>query len=190
MLRIINILNQILLYHWWKSGQSVKYGYNRDNRVNRCHTLGKKNLIYCYLFAERKKVRDDSSSSSSILAVHMDAILHELQLKTTRTLTAKNYYQIWILFNNFIVCLNYKPRTWEHRLALYGGYLVEKKVQSPILKSYFSAIKKILTTYIGFELKLDNLLLNTLAKSCRLINDVVKTSYLFNLDSLRCYSLK
>ena len=159
-----NFSNLNQLPHWLISGQFQRSGY-----IN--------NLNYdpCGLFVVRRRVSTNLSDSSTISAAHMNAILQQLQLKTTRSSTAKNYYNIWKLFNKFIVRLDCKPKTWERRIALYGAYLVDNKVQSATLKSYFSAIKKILATCIGYELKEDNLLLNTLAKSCRLINDKVHT---------------
>ena len=104
----------------------------------------------------------------------MDLILDKLRMQTTRDSTARNYYNIWCLFNKFIIKLDKKPSNWKRCLTLYGAFLVDQGIQSSILKSYFSAIKKILSSN-GFELKFDQLLLNSLAKACRLINDRVHT---------------
>ena len=90
----------------------------------------------------------------------MELILDRLRSKTTRNTTVKNYYQIWCQFNKFVIRLDQKPTTWEDRLALYGAYLVDKGTQSSTLKSYFSAIKKILEMN-EYEFKMKTLLLNT-----------------------------
>ena len=104
----------------------------------------------------------------------MEHVLQTLKLYSTRSTTAHNYYRVWKLFNAFIIRLNRKPESWEGRLALYGAYLVEKGNQSSTLKSYFSAIKKVLE-YIDYELNMNKVLLNTLTKACRIVNDKVKT---------------
>ena len=99
-----------------------------------------------------------------------------LRAKSARNSTIKNYHAIWKLFNKFVIKLDVKPKTWEQRLALYGAYLTDRGVQSATLKSYFSGIKKVLYIFNdGYELKMDNLLLTTLARACRLVNDTVKT---------------
>ena len=68
--------------------------------------------------------------------------------------------------------LDYKPSSWEQRISLYAAYLVDKGTQLSTLKSYFSAIKKILWDD-GFELNTDTVLLNTLARACKTVNDTV-----------------
>ena len=95
-------------------------------------------------------------------------------MQTTRSSMAQNYYKIWKLFNHFILKLDVIQTTWERRLSLYGAYLVDKGVQSATLKSYFSAIKKILLQ-IDYELDVNKLLLHTLTKACRIVNNRVQT---------------
>ena len=104
----------------------------------------------------------------------MEFILDKLKMQMTRSSTAKNYYNIWKLFNGFILQLDRKLKMWEQRLYLYGAYLVDRGVQSAILKSYFSAIKKILH-HIDYKLDDNKLLLNTLTKACKMVNDKVTT---------------
>ena len=82
--------------------------------------------------------------------------------------------RIWRTFNSFLLKLDIKPPTWEHRLAFYGAHLVDTGAQSATVKSYFSAIKKMLT-YVNYDLKMCDVLVNTLTKSCRIINDRVLT---------------
>ena len=105
----------------------------------------------------------------------MENILESLKMHTTRESTAKNYFNIWTNFNKFIVKLDKKPTTWERRVALYGAYLVQSGAQSATVKSYFSAIKKILYSTISYKLSEDTMLLNSIAKACKLVNDRVTT---------------
>ena len=116
----------------------------------------------------------EESTTNSISSNQMELILESLKFKTTRHSTAKNYHMIWRGFNNFIFKLDKKPDTWERRATLYGAYLVDKGVQSSTIKSYFSAIKKILTLN-GFDFSINEVILNILTKSCHLINDRIRT---------------
>ena len=77
-------------------------------------------------------------------------------------------------FNRFIIRLDRKPKSWEDRLLLFVGYLIENKKQSSTVKSYISAIKSVLRKD-GVHLNLNKLLLNSLTKACRLQNNRVRT---------------
>ena len=59
-------------------------------------------------------------------------------------------------------------------MSLYGAYLVNQGTQSSTIRSYTSAIKCILCMD-GYKWKDDEMLLHTLTRACRLINDQVKT---------------
>ena len=72
----------------------------------------------------------------------------------------------------FLLWLDYMPETWEHRVQLFGAFLIEeRKVQSSTLKSYISAIKTTLTTD-NYEWDDQLVWLNSLIRSCRMVNDV------------------
>ena len=73
---------------------------------------------------------------------------------------------------NFFIKLDRKPKTWEERLTLFVGYLVECKKQSNTINSYISAIKAVLKQD-GIELSEDRYLLSSLTKACRWRNDQV-----------------
>ena len=88
--------------------------------------------------------------------------------------THNTYFKIWRLFNKFIIRLDELPATWEERLALYVTYLADRKLQSSTIKSYISAIKAVLS-FDDYEIKEQKLLLTSLARSCKLKNDRVKT---------------
>ena len=90
--------------------------------------------------------------------------------------TKKNYYSIWKSFNEFNICLDTKPTSWEDRLNLYIGYLIEfKKVQSQTVLSYISAIKSMLITFGNYQLNEDKFLLSSLTRTCKFQNDTVRT---------------
>ena len=61
---------------------------------------------------------------------------------------------------------------WEERAVLFGTYLVDKGAQSSTIKSYFSAIKHILITD-GYAWDNNKVMLGTITKSCRILNDCV-----------------
>ena len=104
----------------------------------------------------------------------MKGILERLKLRTKRVSTELNYFGIWRKFKDFIIKLDKKPEFWEDRISLYAAYLVDKGVQSSTLRSYYSAIKSVLKDD-GYVVNEDKVLLNTLAKACRLVNDHVIT---------------
>ena len=105
----------------------------------------------------------------------MTNILNRLQNRKTRTSTSDNYFGVWRQLNRFIINLDYKGcnLSWEERTALFSAYLVDGGVQSSTLKSYFSAIKHVLRQD-GYEWNDKKLLLSSLVKSCKLVNDRVK----------------
>ena len=116
-----------------------------------------------------------SSASSQISSKAMELILEKLKCNHNRESTKKNYQGIWRKFNCFIIQLDKKPESWEERVALFLAYLVEHGgIQSSTLRSYTSAIKSVLLDD-GYEWNDQKLLMGTLSKSCKLINDRVRT---------------
>ena len=136
-------------------------------------------LISLYLSfpakTQRRKKKGSSNSDSSRISTHdMGRIVQELVLKQHRDTTSKNYLSIWRQFNKFIINLDRKPDLWEDRVTLFVGYLVNKGMQSSTVKSYVSAIKKtlIMDGYIWND---DLVLVRSLAKACKIVNDSVRT---------------
>ena len=113
----------------------------------------------------------------------MECILEELRWKMTRDSTAGNYYSIWKKFNMFVLQLDKMPKMWEQHVPLYGAFLVNRGIQSSTIRSYFSAIKKILTD-VGYNYKQEEVMLNTLTKACRIINDKICTCLPINIKLL------
>ena len=105
----------------------------------------------------------------------MNLILEKLTGQKRRDSTVKIYQSIWRQFNNFIIRLDRKPVSWEDGASLFGAHLVEvKKLQSQTVRSYISAIKGILVDD-GYNWDDNKVLLSTLTKACKLINDQVRT---------------
>ena len=115
-----------------------------------------------------------SSDSSSISTSHMERILEQLKSKKNRNTTLLNYHSIWRNFNKFVIKLDRKPHAWEEKASLFGAFLVERGVQSSTLKSYFSAIKSVLVDD-GYLWNDNKVVLSTLTKACKLVNDRVVT---------------
>ena len=126
--------------------------------------------------SRRKSQRNGSvsSESSKISAKHMNNIIDRLMCQQTRESTSKTYLSIWHQFNMFLIRLDHRPRSWEDRTTLFVGYLVEKGYQSSTVKSYVSAIKKMLLID-GYRWNDKAVLLSSLTRACRLKNDSVRT---------------
>ena len=128
----------------------------------------------CRLKKASDTTSSKSSQSSKISVEYMTNVLERLSNKQTRDSTTSNYLSIWRHLNKFIISLDYRENlTWEQKTALFGAYLVEGGIQSSTLKSYFSAIKHILKQD-GYQWNDNKLLLNSLVRSCKLVNDTVK----------------
>ena len=91
-----------------------------------------------------------------------------------RDSTRKNYLSIWWTFNSFVISLDRKPTSWEDRLTLFVGYLVNDGKKAATIKSYVSALKAVLME-IKVELTPDMFLITSLTRACCLINDHVRT---------------
>ena len=115
-----------------------------------------------------------SDGASSISTSQMEMILERLKSQKNRNSTMNNYLAIWRNFNNFLIKLDRKPDSWEERVSLFGAYLVDKGRQSCTLKSYISAIKCILVDD-GYLWDDNKVVLSTLVKACKIVNDRVRT---------------
>ena len=116
----------------------------------------------------------DASSISSISARQMKAIIEHLKMVQYRESTKRNYLSVWRKFNEFVINLDVRPLTWEECASLFGAFLVEKGIQSSTLRSYMSAIKKVLMDD-GYPWNDNKLMLSVLTRGCRIVNDKVRT---------------
>ena len=102
----------------------------------------------------------------------MEHLVQKLLNQQIRKSTIKTYMNIWRQFNNFVISLDVKPDSWEARTTLYIAYLIDNGKQSASVKSYVSAIKKLLVLD-GYKWQDNEVLLNSLTRACRMINDRV-----------------
>ena len=98
----------------------------------------------------------------------MESLLSQQNRKSTMA----NYLNVWRQFNNFIMSLDVKPEKWEKKATLYITYLIDNGKQSSPVKSYIFAIKKLLVLD-GYDWQDSEVLVTSLTKACRLINDKV-----------------
>ena len=117
--------------------------------------------------------KSSTSSQSRISTADMRRIVEELMSKQQRCSTAKNYLSVWCQFNKFVMSLDVKPDIWEDSTTLFIGYLIKKGIQSGTIKSYVSAIKKTLVTD-GYDWDDKLVLVRSLVKACRIVNDYVR----------------
>ena len=102
----------------------------------------------------------------------MQNIVDELQCNQYRDSTKKNYYGIWKSFNDLFLKLDDKPLNRENRIVLFIGYLADSGKKSTTIKCYVSTIKTVLQTD-NIKLNLDELLLSSLTRACKLKNDAI-----------------
>ena len=100
-------------------------------------------------------------------------IVEKLKSRQHRDSTRNNYYKIWQSFNEFFVKLDSKPETWEERLILFVGYLVDKELKSTTIQCYISVVKAILKAD-GEFLDENIYLLKALTRACKIRNDKVR----------------
>ena len=121
---------------------------------------------------KKKRSTTSSSGNSTISTFEMRRIMDKLKQDRVRDSTKQNYYSVWKNFNNFFLRLDVKPSSWEDRLVLFTGYLVQSKKRSQTVCSYISAIKNILRDD-GIVVNEDKFLITSLTRACKLKNDKV-----------------
>ena len=114
------------------------------------------------------------SSTSTISTSVVQQIIDVLKMHHHHDSTKATYYTVWKKFNQFFVQLDEKPKTWEERLVLFVGYLVQKGLKGNTINSYISAVKAVLRQD-GVTLCEDRYLLNSLIKASWFLNNQVRT---------------
>ena len=86
---------------------------------------------------KKNAAKEDRSSttSSQISTSSIEKIIDKLRTMKYQDSMKKNYYAIWKIFNKFIIRLDEKPTSWEHRLTLFIGHLIQSNKQSSTVKS-------------------------------------------------------
>ena len=117
---------------------------------------------------------DYASTSSEISTSEIQTIVDKLKYGDQRLSTKNIYHSVWKHFNEFFIKLDSKPSSWEERLILFVGHLINNNRKSSTIRSYISAIKAVLAKD-GHSLNEDKVLLKSLTRACKLENDTVKT---------------
>ena len=121
------------------------------------------------------RIDNYSSSGSSIILAHsLQLIINKLLGQANRSSTCRSYLNIWRQFNRFVINLDVKPHAWEDRVTLFIGYKIDQGMQSSTVKFYVSAIKRILVDD-GYDWNDQKVLVESLTRACRIINDRVCT---------------
>ena len=108
--------------------------------------------------------------------MHIQQVIEKLKNQKHRDTTKKNYYSIWKHFNSFLIRLDKIPRKWEDRTILFCAHLIENGLQSQTIRSYISAIKSVVQID-NYEWNENQVLLNTLTRACRVVNDRVRVRH-------------
>ena len=116
---------------------------------------------------------DSRSTSTTISTIEIQLIIENLKSNHHRASTKRNCYCVWKCFNEFLLKLDHKPKSWEDRLVLIAGFLIKEKQQSSTIRSYISTIKSVLRDD-GIQINEDKYLLSSLTKACHLHNDQVQ----------------
>ena len=114
-----------------------------------------------------------TSNSSQISTKAIQNIVEKLRTAGNRSSTRQSYLCVWRLFNEFYIKLDKKPETWEDRIVLFVGYLIDNNKKSTTIKSYVSAVKKVLLED-GVEVCENKYLISSLTKACKYVNDKVR----------------
>ena len=105
----------------------------------------------------------------------LETIIESLKANQNRNSTLGVYLSVWRQFNRFLLNLDRKPKAWEDRAMLFMAHLIhDKKFQSSTIKSYMSAIKRMLVDDM-YDWQDNKILLTTLTRACRVVNDRVRT---------------
>ena len=103
-------------------------------------------------------------------------IVDRLQQLKNRSSTVQMYHRVWNSFNKFLIRLDNKPDNWEDRVLLFSAYLIQNGNQSGTVKSYVSAIKSVLKDG-GYTWNENAVILGSLTRACRVVNDVVTNRF-------------
>ena len=110
--------------------------------------------------------------SSTLSTVELQNIVERLKLEHFRNSTRNTYHQIWKLFASFFLRLDYKPISWQERVTLFIGHLIESNLKSSSIKSYISAICAVLAED-GITFQQDDFVLTSLVRASKFRNDVL-----------------
>ena len=120
-----------------------------------------------------RKSGDSCSTSSTISSKYIEVVIDKLRNKQLRDSTTENYLAIWRNFNKYLIRLDRKPKLWEDRTVMFLAYMIDNGAQSSTIRSYLCAIKSVLKSD-GYTWNKNQVLLTSLTKACRLVNDTAR----------------
>ena len=127
----------------------------------------------------------ESIAESKISTDSLEETRETLKFNIHQKSTKKNYHQIWLKFNQFLIRLDRLPESWEERVSLYCTYLWKEGIQSATMKSYLSAIKGKIKAD-GNKWDEEQFNFNALVKACRMENDVLYNRLPIRRPFLEC----
>ena len=131
-------------------------------------------LITCIILGKANR-KSDRSSTSMLLTIEIQDIVDRLKMQRCRDSTRRTYHRIWNRFSKFFIRLDDKPDSWENRIILFVGYLIEEcKLQSSTIRTYISALKGVLAED-KIKLNQDDFVINSLTRAYKIKNDQIVT---------------
>ena len=141
-------------------------------------------LIFAGKSRKQKKLDNTSTTTSSTISSSwMWEIIDWLKWNQHRTSTKHNYHTIWKLFSKFVFQIDQRPVTWEDKILLFTGFLIDRGKQSSTVKSYISAVEAILQAD-DKKVHEDRVLLSSLTRACHLQNNRIATKLPIRRDLL------
>ena len=131
-----------------------------------------------------RKRGGSSSSSSTISTKSIEDIIEKLRFQRNRKSTQANYYCVWKSFNDFFLRLDRRPDTWEDRLTLFVGHLIDTDKKSTTIKSYISTIRSVLSD-VDVKLNENKSLISSLTRACKINNDKITTRFPIRVSLLK-----
>ena len=143
------------------------------------------NIDVQFISGKQNGSKKSSVGESSVISTYeIEQIVDKLMMQQHRSSTARTCLSVWRQFNKFILRFDRRSELWEDRVTLFLGYLIEHRgMQSSTIKSYLSAIKKTLVMD-GYKWNDNLVLIRSLAKACKIVNDTVRTRLLINCNLL------
>ena len=110
------------------------------------------------------------STCSTISTAEVQNIVDRLKSQRCRDSTRVTYHRIWNLFNKFFLKLDIKPESWEQRIILFTGYLVDSNLKSATIKTNVLALRSVLAED-GYYIDQNIFTITALTRACRIRND-------------------
>ena len=121
---------------------------------------------------QKNSTYSGSCSSSDGTKLSLDYLTHiakKFKTQNRQPSTKHTYKQAWYNFNDFLICMDKMPDSWNDRICLFVPQLIVEKHPPPIIQSYVSAVKAILREE-GVEIEDNSVALAALIHSAKHVN--------------------